>query len=306
MESIDFLAAVIIPLIAILALLSIVQLIVVLTIERLSKMKAKIAAESMKSGIGTDTCNLLIPFIKKRREYHNYLEEFRRRREHGLRQLTLRQLRDLMESFREFLEGKSARQIADTLQMSKGEFENRLPHIREHVVSRLMARVELVHENIVSEIDRKYQRRSAALSLMCSLILVLALNVDFFAMYDSLSRHSVTGSIIVAKAETIDRQLSAINRQLENMESDQLLHLLPIFNEVQANQTLLQEQISSPKLKLGWTRGLLDRTFAALSPLLNKVLGLFVSALLISFSAPFLYAFLVKRAGIGKGLMEAQ
>ena len=260
-------------------ILSMVHKYLVSLIKRLLSIKAKVVAEEMKTFVGENTVQYLIPYLEKKAKHLNFLEQQHgvpliRKRQVGLRRLEKDQLEEVVDSLKDFLDKKSVRQLKHELavQIPGVTTKRKLDEIKGHLVT-LRGRIESMYDNTTERMTEVYETRIRHQTLIWGLVLAVLINADFLDMYGSLAKNSLIRGKLVAQAQVIDRQMQLMSEQIEQKEGEEI--------------------------KLG-------AVFQGWGAFFNKLLGLFISGLLISFGAPFWHDLLSSFSGLKKVLQERE
>jgi hypothetical protein len=293
-------------------ILSMVHKYLVSLIKRLLSIKAKVVAEEMKTLVGENTVQYLIPYLEKKAKHLNFLEQQHgipliRRGQVGLRRLDVKQLEEVVDSLRDFLEKKSVRQLKHELavQIPSVTAKKKIDEIRKHLVT-LRGSIETVYDNTTERMTELYETRIRHQTLIWGLVLAVLINADFLDMYSSLAKNSLVRGKLSAQAEVIDRQMQLMSEQIEQKEGEEIKRVRPLFKEAQANLSELAESFEKAGLSLGWTKEKLSAVFKEWGVFFNKLLGLFISGLLISFGAPFWHDLLSSLSGLRRMLQERE
>ncbi|UCG66900.1 MAG: hypothetical protein JSW12_07860 [Deltaproteobacteria bacterium] len=293
-------------------ILSMVHKYLVSLIKRLLSIKAKVVAKEMKTFVGENTMQYLIPYLEKKAKHLNFLEQQHgipliRKGQVGLRRLEQKQLEEVVDSLKGFLEKKSVRQLKHDLavQIPSVTTKKKLDEIREHLVT-LRGRIETMYDNTTERMSEVYETRIRHQTLIWGLVLAVLINGDFLDMYSSLAKNSLVRGKLAAQAEVIDRQMQLMSEQIEQKEGEEIKRVRPLFKEAQANLSELAESFEKAGLSLAWTKEKLLAVFKGWGVFFNKLLGLFISGLLISFGAPFWHDLLSSFSGLRRMLQEKE
>jgi hypothetical protein len=293
-------------------ILSMVHKYLVSLIKRALSIKAKVVADEMKTFVGENTAQYLVPYLEKKAKHLNFLEQQHgvpliRKRQVGLRRLEKDQLKEVVDSLKDFLDKKSVRQLKHELadQIPSVTTKRKLDEIRGHLVT-LRSRIESMYDNTTERMTEVYETRIRHQTLIWGLVLAILINADFLDLYGSLAKNSLIRGELVAQAQVIDRQMQLMSEQIEQKEGQEIKRVQPLFKEARENLSELSESFEKAGLSLGWTKGKLLGVFTGWSTFLNKLLGLFISGLLISFGAPFWHDLLSSLSGLKKMLQEKE
>lgn len=283
-------------------ILSMVLKYLISMIKRLLKVKASVVAEEMRTFVGENTSKYLIPYLEKKAMHLNFLEATRKKMglkkgEKGLRQLNKDQLKEVVITVKDFLESASLEDIKkelglETIDVTIGDLKKDLENLE--------GRIEKTYDNTVEKISEVYESRLRYFTLILGLLLVVCINADFFDIYSSLSMNSLSREKLIAQAEIISAQVSKIDTKLENKGEEVVVK--KEIQEAKQDITTLTKTFEEAGLQFGWTKYKFYDAFKDIGPFLNKLLGLFISGLLISFGAPFWHDFLSALVGIKKTL----
>jgi hypothetical protein len=294
-------------------ILSMVHKYLVSLIKRLLSIKAKVVSEEMKTFVGENTVQYLVPYLEKKARHLNFLEQQHgipliRKGQIGLRRLEKNQLEQVVDSLKDFLEKKSVRQLKNELAVqipSSVATKKKLDEIKRHLVT-LRGRIESMYDNTTEKMTEVYETRVRHQTLIWGLVLAVLINADFLDLYGSLAKNSLIRGKLVAQAEVIDRQMQLMSEQIEQKEGAEIKRVRPLFEGAQANLSKLAKSFEDAGLSLGWTKEKLSAVFKGWGDFFNKLLGLFISGLLISFGAPFWHDLLSSFSGLKKMLQERE
>lgn len=301
---------VVISLAVVFLILSMVHKYLMSIVKRLLRIKTKVVAEEMKTFVGKDTWEYLIPYLEKKAEYLNFLEDTRIKKgekegDKGLRRLNKAQLKEIVTSLKEYIESKSGKEIKEKLglKVSEDEVKKKIEEIKVHLGT-LKNEIENMYDNTLEKMAEVYETKLRHYTLISGLALAVFINADFFEVYDSMSKNSSARNKLVVQAELISTRVSkmADHDQLKEKEEKEPSRITEEIQEVKKNIGKLSKDLEKAGLQLGWTQEAFERAFRGVGPLVNKLLGLFVSGLLISFGAPFWHDFVGSFAGLRRKL----
>ena len=282
-------------------------------IKRLLKIKAKVIAGEMETFVGENTSKLLIPYLEKKAKHLNFLEDikkkrwWRRERKKGLREISKKQLEETVNKLAEFLNGKDGKKIEEEIdaKVNVKEIDEKINEIKDHLGT-LKDRIRYVYDNTMEKMTEVYETRLRGHTLIWGLVLAVFINADFFDIYSSLSKNSLVRGKLVAQVEVIDRQMELMSEQIEQKEGEEINRLQPLITETKKNLSNLTGELDKAGLSLGWTKEKFSQAFEGLGAFVNKLLGLFVSGLLISFGAPFWHDLLSAFTGLRRRLRKRE
>ncbi|MBW1717744.1 MAG: hypothetical protein JRJ77_18360 [Deltaproteobacteria bacterium] len=293
-------------------ILSMVHKYLMSLIKRLLSIKAEVVAEEMKTFIGENTSKFLIPYLEKKAKYLNCLDQRHgtapfKKGETGLRRLDQKQLAEVVDSLEKFMEKKSVRKLQQEFadQLPEGTTKKKIDEIRDHLGT-LKGKIETMYENTTEKMTEVYESRLRRHTLIWGLVLAVLINADFLYMYSSLSKNALIRGKLVAQVEIIDRQMQLMSEQIKQKEVEEINRVRPVIKEAEANISKLTENLDKAGLSLGWTQEKLAPVFKGWGAFFNKLLGLFISGLLISFGAPFWHDLLSSFTGLRRRLEERE
>ncbi len=279
-------------------------------IKRLLKIKAKVIAAEMTTFVGENTSKYLIPYLEKKAKHLNFLEDIKiaiegRKNAKGLRELSKKQLEEIVTKFGEFLEGKTSKEIKDEINsdLSEKQINEKIGEIKAHLWT-LKGRIEHMYDNTVSKISEVYETKLRHHTLIWGLVLAVIINADLIDIYNSLSKNAVVRANLISQVEKIDKQMTSIDETVKQKEEKEVKGLEPLIKETTTDITNLTGELEKAGLKLGWSTKRISEVFRSPGGFFNKLLGLFLSGLLISFGAPFWHELLSTFAGLRKKLRK--
>jgi hypothetical protein len=151
-----------------------------------------------------------------------------------------------------------------------------------------------------------YETKLRHYTLIWGLVLAVFINADFFEIYGSMSKNSLARNKLIGQVELINAHVSKVAAQLKEKEEKGPGKVTKEIQDVNKNIGKLAKDLGEAGLQLGWTLEAFDQAFDGLGPFVNKLLGLFVSGLLISFGAPFWHDFLGSFAEVRRKLGETE
>jgi hypothetical protein len=255
----------------------------------------------MRTFIGENTSKYLIPYLEKKAMHLNFLDATRKtmglkKGEKGLRQINKDQLKEVVEEVKDFLESGQLEDIKKELGLEaigitiddlKKDLEN------------LKGRIEKTYDNTVEKISEVYESKLRYFTLIIGLLLVVCINADFFDIYSSISKSSIEREKLITQAEIISAKVLQIDTKLTSKGEEVVKKEI---QEAKQDIAALTKTFKESGLLLGWTKNKFSNAVENIGTILNKLIGLFISGLLISFGAPFWHDFLSAFVGIKKTL----
>ncbi len=288
-------------------ILSMVLKYIMAMIKRVLKTKANVIAEEMETFVGENTSKYLIPYLEKKAKHLNLLEIVKKAKKDtdevkGLRQLTKDQLKEVVNSLRNFLKDKSSDSLKEELAIERTDEE--IKGINDYLEI-LKTRIEGNYDNTLQKISERYESNLRKYTLIFGLIFALLINADFFQIYSSFSRSSLARGTLAAQAEMISGQMNLISSQIDRKVKEGITELEEFKNETKETVETFTDTISDAELRLGWKTEDFESDpentgFEIFCLFLKKLLGIVISGLLISFGAPFWHDFLGSVVGVNK------
>jgi hypothetical protein len=194
----------------------------------------------------------------------------------------------------------------------------------------LKLKIENNYDNTTRKIAERYESRLGYYSLIFGLIFALMINGDFFEMYSSLSKNSVITAELSARADSIGKRISSMHNEVKSKEEKGFEGLEDAEKEIVKGIDKLSAELANTGISLGWKKHHLEKTIKfvwnwpdekernvpgwlsnlfvskgkELLVFFKKVMGIFISGLLISFGAPFWHDFLESVTGIRRLLVS--
>ena len=345
---------VMISLVVVYMVLSVVNKCIMSIVKRILKVRAGVVAEEMKTFVGKNTSQYLVPYLRKNAEHLNFLDDFMgedekgksvgkdigrvlSRMKHqvfkgkekeplpkGLRQLSKDQLKEIVREMSAFFDAddKTVKENIQKLGIHERKFvdETMIAEVRTHLNS-LQDKIETSYDNTVSRISEIYENRLRKHAIIWGLILAFAINADFFDMYHSLSTQALARERLIVQSEIIGNQAQEIYSQLKEESNDDKAALKEI-KKAGDDIRAMTGTLKGAGLQFGWTRAEWKGLFTAAAgkesksgsvskvktgmniffQVAEKLLGLTISGLLISFGAPFWHDLLSSLSGLKQRL----
>lgn len=281
-------------------ILSMVNKYLISLVKRIFKIKAKVITKELETFIGEKTSKYLIPYLEKKAKHLNFLDEKRR-----LRLLSKEQLKTVVSDLEEFMKSEKADEfkkifgiditVDDIKNKVHGEFEEIKAHLNT-----LKDKVETMYDSTTEKISEVFETKIRYRALYFGLALAFVINADFLGIYNSLSNNSLVRGKLVAQAGVINMQIKQFSNQISLDDEKVVTNLTNEVKEVQANISMLRNEIETAGLELGWANEKLDKPIVL--SVIYKIIGLCISGLLISFGAPFWHDFIGTFTGLRKTL----
>jgi hypothetical protein len=280
-------------------------------IKRLLKTKARIIAREMGGFVGQRTSKYLIGYLEEKAEHLNFLDENGRKwklegSHPGLRSLSKEQLLEVTGALEKYLNENTPEKIVDELKikMNPTDVTEELSgkwEVIDHL-GRLKGRIEDMYENTTKRIDDVYESKLRKITLASGLIFAIIINADFFELYQSLSRHSLAREKLVAQASIIQDQAAQVIDSIDSKGDEGFENIKLEIEQAREDISGFSEKVKNAGLELGWTGKKWSDTWKDPEKGAKKILGLFISGLLISFGAPFWHDLLSSLSGLNQKL----
>jgi hypothetical protein len=159
-----------------------------------------------------------------------------------------------------------------------------------------------MYDTTKEKISEVYETKLRYRAFYFGLALAFTINADFFSLYTNLSKNSIIREEIVARSDVINSQIALLTNQIEMDDTKPISDFDQEIKEVKNKIEDLTSSITDAGLRLGWTR----KEFGELGVLsgMYKLIGLFLSGLLVSFGAPFWHDFIGTFTGLKKTLQK--
>ena len=291
-------------------ILSMVNKYLISLVKRMFNIKAKVITKELQTFIGEKTSKYLIPYLEEKAKHLNFLDENKR-----LRQLNKEQLKTVVGELEAFMKSEDAEEfkkvfgidisVDDIKNKVHGEFEEIKAHLNT-----LKDKVETMYDSTTEKISEVFETKIRYRALYFGLALAFVINADFLGIYNSLSNNSLVREKLVAQAGVIDTQMKQFSNQISLDEEKVVTNLTNEVKEVQANISMLRNEIETAGFQLGWGNKNKnkkvdeDRDKSIVLCVIYKIIGLCISGLLISFGAPFWHEFIGTFTGLRKTLRK--
>lgn len=297
-------------------ILSMVHKYLMSMIKRAGRMKAKIIDREMRAFIGENMLRYLIPYLYHKEETLNFFDDrcckrmFKRlfpKDDKLMRKVQKKQILDAVEGLEVYLNGKTPEEIREqigyniSMEQIRKDFEDSDGILKQ--VRILRNRIAYRYDYALDRISEMYESKIRVSTFIWGLVLALFINADFFYIFDSLSKHTLTREKLAAQVELINDQASVMITHMEMKQEEETGEFKDEVQHVANDIKNFTGKFDEAGLKLGWTRKKIEESVSP-DNLFNKVLGIFISGLLISFGAPFWHDMLCAMSGINKILRE--
>ncbi len=285
---------IVISLAVVFLILSMIHKYMMSIIKRLLKVKASVIAKEMKAFIGEKTSPYLVKYIEEKAKYLNILEPTRSwgglyKGEIGFRQMNEEQLKAVIKDLREYINQEPVDTINSEIKINVNSEDVNAAKIH---LGNLTDRIENMYNNTLEKISESYKSKLRVITFVFGFILAIAINADFFSIYATLSTNAVSRQKIITSAEKIRTEVEILNAKIERNQNEEIEDINQEIRNAEKNISNLTTEITESGILLGWTKQKFSNAFHSRGSGINKVLGLLLSGLLISFGAPFWNDFL--------------
>lgn len=273
--------------------LSMVQKYVVSLLKRLLKTKAKVVSKEMKTFIGEHTSQYLELYVKHKAKHLNLFESSALSKEDpGFRLLNAKELKAVTKELREYLDSKSIADLKDELYLgTKPILEEKLGVVKAHLEA-LQTKAETVYDNTLRKINEIYTKEIRQWTFLSALILVFIMNASFFDIYKHLSTNALVRDKLVYNTESFLDRFKAVEAQIAELDNKQVDNIQAEIQKAQDKIDGILESLPDGSRFFGWKGDEFGKTFSNFEIFISKMVGFLISALLISFGAPFWHDYL--------------
>ncbi|MCG8688915.1 MAG: hypothetical protein MI892_28860 [Desulfobacterales bacterium] len=284
--------------------LSMVQKYVMSLFKRSLKTKAKVVSKEMKVFIGEYTSQYLELYAKKKSKHLNLLEKNRMiGSSKGLRLLSPNELKEVTNELKEYLEGKTPDQIKRDLGQTEitTDMVDKLEQVKTHL-KLLPTKIETVYDNTLRKIEEDYTHNMRRWTFYIALILTVIINANFFDIYKNISTNSLVRDKLVHNADEVMDRLKKVENDIASKFIDQeaKIDIQEEIEDVKKKISSITGSLPENSNYFGWADGDFYAMFKSAPTFFSKVCGFIISALLISFGAPFWHDYLKTFIGIRK------
>lgn len=282
-------------------ILSMVNKYFVSMIKRWLNIKAELIAGEMETFIGEKTTTFLIPYLERKAKHLNFLDKTKKG--NGFRELNKKQLEKVVKQLDDFLENNDNKEIIEELgiKIDKDKIDDTIKEITDYLQV-LKDSIESAYDNTMKKISEAYKKNIRRNTFICGIILAVVINADFFSIYNTITKSAIVRDNFVSIASVTDEEYlkSLSDEQLAEIKTKKDLE--NSITESGEKYTKMENTLSEAGLVLGWRANEfsgpnVDAQGMCLI-IFMKVVGIFISALLISFGAPFWHEFLSSFTGI--------
>jgi len=270
--------------------------------KRAINIRGNIVAREMSTILGNYSSEYLLAYLKKNNKYTHLLDKKNKK----ITEISCPQMKFIIEDMQQFFNNKNN---IESIRKSLGLSETvDTPLVKEF--NRLKADLSLWQDNITHTYDNTMKRISALTeskirqwTLALGVVFALAMNADFMQIYSTLSQNNDARMRLVANSELISAKLELMEKVRKKKAVSQNDSFMNIKNELLETSSEMKKELADSALIFGWHDTDLSQMKNPLS-LLNKIIGILISALLISFGAPFWHDYLSTFVNIRKNLAQ--
>jgi hypothetical protein len=265
-------------------------------VKRLLKTKAHVAGREMKIFIGENTSQFLKHYAKHQAKHLNLLHRTSiLHKKEGFRHLKKEELKEISFELRNFLEGENVEALSKKLGIDKdSELFGKIDVVKDHLDA-LQNKAETIYDNTLRKINEEYKKRIQLWTFAIGFILTISINASFFDIYESISTNSSMREQLVYNSNSIIDEMKEIEDQISDAKGGDTKNIRKEIENAKKDIKNIADIIPKRKQLFGWEKGEFGETMG-----FNKLMGFFISALLISFGAPFWHDFLKSFINIRK------
>ncbi len=304
-------------------ILSMVNKYLVSLVKRFFQIKAKTISKEMKTFVGENTTQYLIPYLEKKAKHLNFLDNVKG--ENVLRELDKEQLAMVVSDLKEFLKDENTTGIMEVYGIDNTikETKEKIDKIKNHLET-LEGRIEKIYDNTMKKISEMYVSNLRTFTLYSGLALALIINANFFEIFSTISNNSLVRDKLVAQADVVHSQFELVSQHIALKEKEEIKSIKKEMKDAEKYIADLTGKIEDSGISLGWTVNDFEQIYTnakenvektkfksssllvgiyMLLDVLSKLIGLCIAGLLIGFGAPFWHDFIGTFTGIRKTLM---
>jgi len=270
--------------------------------KRAINIRGNIVAREMSTILGNYSSEYLLAYLKKNNKYTHLLDK----KNEKISEISCPQFKLIINDMQQFFSNKNN---IENIRKSLGLSETvDTPLVKEF--NRLKADLALWEENITHTYDNTMKRISDLTeskirqwTFALGFVFALAMNADFMQIYSTLSQNSDTRTIMVTNSAMVNAKLDLLENDREKKTVSQNDSFMNIKNDLLETTSEMKKELADSGIIFGWHERDLSQLKNPLS-LLNKIIGILISALLISFGAPFWHDYLSTFVNIRKNLAQ--
>ncbi|HCY84616.1 MAG TPA: hypothetical protein DHV36_05720 [Desulfobacteraceae bacterium] len=294
LESLD----VMISLGVIFLVLSMAQKYVMSLIKRLLSTKAEVVSKEMKTFMGEKTSQFLESYVKHQAQHLNVFEKKRLGDGQRFRLLTAPEVKQVACELTRFLNSDAIEVLKKDLGMeNRSDFAKDLDIVKKHLDS-LQTKADTLFENTLRKIEDSYKSKMRAWTFFVAFALVIVMNASFFDIYNRISSNGALRGKLVNSTESIMDRFDTVEKEMAELDQAQIKNYTQEVQGVKTKIADLTQLIEENQTFFGWDKKKWDDLRGW--KILNKVVGFLISALLMSFGAPFWHDYLSTFVNIRK------
>ena len=279
--------------------LSMVLKYVMSLLKRFLKTKANVAAREMKIFIGENTSQFLKLYAKKQKHLNLLHKTKIIKKKTGFRLLNKEELKEITLELKRFLEGKNNDAIKKSLGMDEdSNLIDKLEVVKEHLDA-LQNKADTIFDNTLRKINEEYKKKIQLWTFICAFLIAAFMNASFFDIYENISTNSEIKAQLVSNTTSIINEMEKMEKQISEFDKEKSKNIQEEFIKTNKELISITEMLPKKKQLFGWEDDEFCKTMG-----FNKLIGFLISALLISFGAPFWHDYLKSFINIRKTIAE--
>jgi len=289
--------------------LSMVQKYVMSMVKRFLKIKPDIVAKEMKVFIGENTSRFLKLYVEKRAKHLNLLNKTKSfSNKTGFRMLDKEELKNITGELKDYLDRKTDEQIETELLGENPPLKDNIIIVKKHL-SDLQIKAETIFGNTLRKIDDEYKQKIRIWTFVSAFILAIIMNASFFDIYKSISVDSTLRTQLVSGHTEITNEMKNLEKYISRLEQDDIEDIQKELSQAKEKMASITNLIPDGKQLFGWENGEFTRFIyfdEDTNIVFNKWIGFLISALLMSFGAPFWHDYLNGIIDVRKAIVKTR
>jgi hypothetical protein len=154
--------------------------------------------------------------------------------------------------------------------------------LRADAIAAMKEKVEASYSSVLTQVQTAYMDKIRKYSILFAIIFALLINADFFTIYKSLSHKSAVTQGLAKEAGELTDKLAKLNKAIDESEITEMDK--EDSDKIKNDMEAMTDRLMTADIGIGWPASCDKWTKLSI---FNKILGILISGLLISFGAPF-------------------
>jgi ElaB/YqjD/DUF883 family membrane-anchored ribosome-binding protein len=277
-------------------------------VKKLLRTKASVAAKEMKIFIGENTSEFLELYVRKHARHLNLIHKTNLfNNKTGFRLLNKEELKVVALELRTFMKGKDKDAIRAEFDLSEdSKLLKNIDVVKNHLEA-LQTKAETIFDNTLRKINETYKKKIQIWTFIAAFLIAGLMNASFFDIYESVSSNPLIKEHLLSNTHNIMTDMDQVQKNISRFAASDVKDIKEEIKNAKQEIHLLIESVPDRHQLFGWKKDEFCSTIKItknFNKTFNKLIGFFISALLIGFGAPFWHDYLESFINIRKTLAK--